>query len=87
MSTAAPATRNAIELADVAYRYRGSEAGLTDIELVVPRGTMTAIIGPNGSGKTTLLRILAGLIAPAEGRVQVCGHTPGAAVRGSKPMI
>jgi iron complex transport system ATP-binding protein len=81
VSTAAPATGNAIELADVAYRYRGSEAGLTDIGLVVPRGTMTAIIGPNGSGKTTLLRILAGLVAPAEGRVLVCGHAPGAVVR------
>ncbi|WP_119344908.1 ABC transporter ATP-binding protein [Facilibium subflavum] len=42
---------------------------LQDINLQVPLGKISAIIGPNGSGKTTLLRILSGLIPPSGGQV------------------
>lgn len=36
-------------------------------------GTITAIVGPNGAGKTTLIRILAGLLTPTEGTVELAG--------------
>jgi ABC-type multidrug transport system ATPase subunit len=55
---------------------------LDKVDLDLRRGTITAILGPNGAGKTTLLRLLAGLLAPSEGCVDVLGvRTPAAASR------
>jgi manganese transport system ATP-binding protein len=42
----------------------------------IPLGAVTAIIGPNGSGKSTLLNLLAGLIEPSAGSLQVMGKAP-----------
>lgn len=44
------------------------------VEVELARGTLTALTGDNGAGKSTLLRILAGLIKPAEGAVEVFGE-------------
>jgi iron(III) transport system ATP-binding protein len=44
---------------------------LRGVDLVVPHGSFTAILGASGSGKTTLLRIVAGFERPDEGRVQL----------------
>ena len=41
-----------------------------------PAGSFTVVIGPNGCGKSTLLRIVAGLLAPSAGTVQVGGAPP-----------
>ena len=46
---------------------------LHDITLSVPRGQMTAIIGPDGAGKTTFLRLICGLLAPDSGKLDVLG--------------
>ena len=46
---------------------------LSGISLTVQRGEWVGIYGPNGSGKTTLLRIIAGLMPPDTGCVQVRG--------------
>jgi molybdate transport system ATP-binding protein len=43
------------------------------IQLTVPRGTTTALVGPSGAGKTTVLRVIAGLIRPREGTLTVDG--------------
>jgi molybdate transport system ATP-binding protein len=45
-----------------------------DVELEVPPGPVVGLLGPNGAGKTTLLRILAGLLRPDEGRVELDGR-------------
>ena len=45
-----------------------------DVELEVPPGRIVGLLGPNGAGKTTLLRLLAGLLAPDEGRVVLDGR-------------
>jgi iron(III) transport system ATP-binding protein len=42
------------------HKAFGHQSVLTGIDLVVPEGSLTAILGPSGSGKTTLLRVLAG---------------------------
>jgi len=47
--------------------------GLHGVSLTVPTGALFGILGPNGSGKTTLLRVLAGILAPASGRVRLDG--------------
>ncbi len=47
---------------------------LQGIDLTVQRGKMVGIIGPNGSGKSTLLRIVAGILKPEKGQVEVRGR-------------
>jgi NitT/TauT family transport system ATP-binding protein len=49
--------------------------------LTIPRGSLTVIIGPNGCGKSTLLRLIAGLIAPDAGSVEIGGVSPRAGDR------
>ncbi|HEU4812657.1 MAG TPA: ATP-binding cassette domain-containing protein [Xanthomonadaceae bacterium] len=53
---------------------RGGRAVLRDIDLVVPRGGVTAVLGPSGSGKSTLLAALTGELEPAAGTVEVFGQ-------------
>ena len=53
---------------------RGSRTVLRDINLEVPRGSITAVLGPSGSGKSTLLSALTGELAPAAGTVEVFGQ-------------
>jgi molybdate transport system ATP-binding protein len=45
------------------------------LDLEVPAGTVTAIVGPNGSGKTTTLRALAGLVRPTSGHIRLGDRT------------
>jgi iron(III) transport system ATP-binding protein len=49
----------------------GSRTVLTGVDLLVPEGTLTAILGSSGSGKTTLLRVVMGFVAPDSGVVAV----------------
>ena len=51
----------------------GETAVLSDVDLVVPQGTLTAILGASGSGKTTLLRLLIGFLVPDSGTVSIGG--------------
>jgi ABC-type Fe3+/spermidine/putrescine transport system ATPase subunit len=48
-----------VRLDHVSKRF-GSEGGVSDISLEVPRGTFTTLLGPSGCGKTTTLRLIAG---------------------------
>jgi ABC-2 type transport system ATP-binding protein len=47
---------------------------LRDLSFKVVHGESLAVIGPNGAGKSTLLQVLAGIITPSEGVVDVDGH-------------
>ena len=51
----------------------GQDDVLSGVDLVVPDGTVTAILGSSGSGKTTLLRVIMGFIAQQSGTVSVGG--------------
>ena len=50
---------------------------LRNLDLRVERGELLAVIGPNGAGKSTLLQVLAGIIRPSEGEVDVRGRVSG----------
>jgi ABC-2 type transport system ATP-binding protein len=62
-------------------RRFGTRVALDDLSIELKRGEIFALLGPNGAGKTTTLRLLAGLIAPTSGSVQVNGEamTPASA--------
>lgn len=47
--------------------YYGSLQVVWDASLVVPEGSVVAIVGPNGAGKTTLLKGIYGMVRPKKG--------------------
>ncbi|GED22163.1 ABC transporter ATP-binding protein [Halomonas halmophila] len=53
---------------------RGETAIFRGIDMVIPRGQVTAIMGPSGTGKTTLLKLVGGQLAPDAGRVRIDGE-------------
>ena len=61
-------TENIIEIRNMCFR-RGSRMLFNDISLDVPRGKVTAIMGPSGIGKTTLLRLIGGQLRPDSGEI------------------
>lgn len=65
-----------VVLRDVDAGY-GETLALENVSLDVPPGSLVAVVGPNGAGKSTLLKLIAGLIKPWRGEVQVLGGAPG----------
>jgi ABC-type Mn2+/Zn2+ transport system ATPase subunit len=72
---------------DIVISLRGVDAGygrriaLAGVDLDVRRGALLAIIGPNGAGKSTLLKLVAGVLKPDDGSIEVLGAPPGARAR------
>jgi sulfate transport system ATP-binding protein len=62
-----------IEVRGVSKRF-GSAVALDNVDLDVPVGSLTALLGPSGGGKSTLLRVIAGLETPDSGRVFIDGE-------------
>jgi len=63
-------------LQNLSFRYTPiSNDVLQDIDLTIPRGKVTAIVGTSGSGKTTLIKLLLGFYQPTKGVIKV-GSTP-----------
>jgi ABC-2 type transport system ATP-binding protein len=58
-------------------RRFGDRLALEDVSFTLEPGEIFALLGPNGAGKTTTLRILAGLIAPSTGSVEIDGQPMG----------
>jgi putative ABC transport system ATP-binding protein len=57
------------------YRVGGSEVNAVDgVSLSLQRGEFVALVGPSGSGKTTVLAMLAGLLQPTSGSIQIDGQ-------------
>ena len=57
----------------VTFEYRSGQAVLSDIDLVVPRGSVVALVGPSGAGKSTLVDLLGRFHDPTAGRITVDG--------------
>ncbi|MCB9545341.1 MAG: ABC transporter ATP-binding protein [Myxococcales bacterium] len=58
-------------------RRFGAEVAVDDLSLAVPGGELYGLVGPDGAGKTTTLRMLAGLLVPEAGTVEVDGQRLG----------
>ncbi|MBC8161088.1 MAG: ABC transporter ATP-binding protein [Roseiflexaceae bacterium] len=66
---------NIIEMRDVDLKF-GGDAGVFDLNIDVPQGSIFAMIGPSGSGKTTTARLMVGLYKPDRGTIRVMGCEP-----------
>lgn len=60
---------------DLTFGYRVGGFQLRVRELHVREGEKVAVIGPSGCGKTTLLHLMAGILVPLDGRIEVDGET------------
>ena len=67
-----PQPDNAVSVRNVSKTFGDVEA-LKDLSLDFPRGQLTSLLGPSGCGKTTLLKIIAGLLSPDTGNIEVNG--------------
>ena len=82
LKSEASAPRTMIEIRNLSktYRTRGGDVpSLRPIDLDITDGEFVAVVGPSGCGKSTLLKLVAGLIPPTEGEVQIGGvavHEP-----------
>jgi ABC-2 type transport system ATP-binding protein len=61
-----------IRLTKLTKRY-GNFTAVDGLDLEVPRGQLFGFLGPNGAGKTTTLRMIAGILRPTTGTVQIAG--------------
>ncbi len=64
-----------IAISNLSFQYEGphSEYVLKDLNLTIPDGKVTAIVGVSGSGKTTLIKLLLGFYKPTKGEIAIGG--------------
>lgn len=69
-----PTVENAIEVIDLKKTFNGTDFVLNGLNLSVPKGKITVIIGFSGTGKSVLLRHILGLIKPTSGQIKIMGQ-------------
>ncbi|HEU4841195.1 MAG TPA: ABC transporter ATP-binding protein, partial [Ilumatobacteraceae bacterium] len=62
-----------LDVREISAGY-GAQPVLRDVSLHVADGEIVALLGPSGSGKSTLLRVVAGLVTPSAGHVELDGQ-------------
>lgn len=66
---------NAIQILNVSKTFLGMERpALNNISASLRQGIITGLVGPDGAGKTTLIRLMAGLLHPTKGAINVMGY-------------
>ncbi|MGB5092686.1 MAG: ABC transporter ATP-binding protein [Parvibaculum sp.] len=69
MTVASASHSTLIDIRDVTKTYGSGTLALSQVDAQIERGAFVSLLGPSGCGKSTLLRIIAGLIAPTQGKV------------------
>lgn len=69
-----PTQDNLVEISRMSFQHENGKVVFRDVDITIPRGKITAIMGPSGTGKTTLLRLIGGQLAPTRGQVTVGGQ-------------
>jgi cobalt/nickel transport system ATP-binding protein len=64
-----------VSVEDVKFTYPGGVSALKGVSLEIKKGEKVAILGPNGSGKSTLILLIAGLLTPNSGKIEVFGDS------------
>jgi ABC-2 type transport system ATP-binding protein len=65
-----------INIQNLNFSYKKQEILFQDLSLKLHTGSIVGLLGKNGAGKTTLLRLIAGLLFPVSGRLEVMSHQP-----------
>jgi polar amino acid transport system ATP-binding protein len=86
MTTSTSPTLSAISVRSVSKRFGQTEV-LHGIDMEIPQGQVTCVIGPSGSGKSTLLRCMAFLEEASEGVILINGEQLGFAQEGNGPRV
>lgn len=75
-AAAPPVLRDAIRCKGVRYAYAGGDGRpvVEDLDLVIPAGRITALVGPSGSGKSTTADLVCGLLTPQDGAITIDGN-------------
>jgi len=67
-------TENIVEISKMSFTHENGKVVFEDVDIAIPKGKVTAIMGPSGTGKTTLLRLIGGQLQPVSGSVMVAGE-------------
>lgn len=65
---------NLVEIRDMTFTHENGKTIFENVNIDIPRGKITAIMGPSGTGKTTLLRLIGGQLVPTKGTIRVAGE-------------
>src|SRR3984893_10223458 len=63
-----------VEIRNLDYAVNGNRPVFAGLDMDIPRGRITAVMGPSGTGKTTLLRLITGQVRADSGSVMVAGQ-------------
>ena len=76
----------ALEVEDLTVAY-DIEPVLWDVDLDIPRGSLTAVIGPNGAGKSTLIKAVLKLVRTVAGEVRIHSERVAYVLRDRKSVV
>jgi drug efflux transport system ATP-binding protein len=63
----------AVRFESLVKRFGAGSPAIEGLSATITPGHVTGLVGPDGAGKTTLMRLMAGLLAPSDGSITVCG--------------
>jgi phospholipid/cholesterol/gamma-HCH transport system ATP-binding protein len=64
-----------VEITGLSFEHENGKVVFNDVNITIPKGKVTTIMGPSGTGKTTLLRLIGGQLTPTRGSILVDGQS------------